>query len=95
MAEKAEKKENKTLEYRGLTFEDVIKWCQENNQIEWLKAECERRKPVEGLTKKGKPKKPRKISMLEVMKNFVEQFRPELIPEKEEKETFRDKVRKL
>lgn len=88
--------EKKALTYRGLTFEQVIEWCQENNQIEWLKAECERMVPVEGLTKKGKPRKPRKISMLEVMKNFVETFRKDLIPEeKPKKDTFRDKVRNL
>lgn len=86
----------KTLTYRGLNFEDVIKWCQENNQIEWLKAEVDKVIPVEGVTSKGKPKKARKISLLEVMKNFVEKFRPELIPDKKDKkETFRDLVKKL
>lgn len=88
--------EKKTLTYRGLTFDDVVEWCKENNQIDWLKAECERLIPVEGTTKKGKPKKARKISLLEVMKDFVETFRKDLIPEeKPKKDTFRDLVKNL
>lgn len=86
----------KPISYAGLTFEDIIKWCQENNRIEWLKTECARTFPVEGLTKKGKPKKDRKISQLEVMKNFVYTFMPDKIPPKKEKtDTFRDIVNKL
>lgn len=28
------------MTYKTMKIEDIIKWCQENNQIEWLKAEA-------------------------------------------------------
>ena len=30
------------MTYKTMKIEDIIKWCQENNQIEWLKAESEK-----------------------------------------------------
>lgn len=84
------------MTYKEMTIDYIIDWCKENNQIEWLKAENAKTFPVEGTTKKGKPKKPRKITLLEIKRNFVEKFMPELLPqEKPKKETFRDKIANL
>lgn len=29
------------MNYQSMKIEDIIKWCQENNQVEWLKAKME------------------------------------------------------
>ena len=27
-------------DFQSITIEDIIEWCKENNQVEWLKAEA-------------------------------------------------------
>lgn len=28
------------MNYQDMTIEDIIKWCKDNNQVDWLKAEA-------------------------------------------------------
>ena len=31
------------MNYQDMKIEDIIKWCQENNQVEWLKKEASKK----------------------------------------------------
>lgn len=33
------------MDYSTMTMEDIIKWCQENKQIKWLKEEAKKQMP--------------------------------------------------
>ena len=33
------------MNYKDMKIEDIIAWCQENNQVEWLKAEAAKKVP--------------------------------------------------
>lgn len=40
------------MNYQSMKIEDIIKWCQENNQVEWLKAEMEKETECEVYPRK-------------------------------------------
>lgn len=78
-------------------IEDIIKWCQDNNQIEWLKEEANQkreykvypRKKVDGKSVADKSQEPqivlRPISFIQIKSDFIEKFMPELAPQKKNK----------
>lgn len=61
------------MDYKTMTFNDIVEWCKENNQVEWLKTEVSRTI----TTKEGKERNP---SYIEVKRNFVLKFMPEIAP---------------
>lgn len=61
--------------YTECKFEDIVKWCKENNQVEWLK------KTVADFEAKNE----RKISYIELRNAFYNEFFKELAPKKREK----------
>lgn len=48
------------LNFKDMTINDIIEWCQENNQVEWLKKEaakkvkCEVYPRIKAVNEKGK-----------------------------------------
>ena len=71
--------------YKNMDIEDIIKWCQENGEVKWLKEIAATTFPVkdaEGkpvLKKDGQPKT-RNISFIELKLAFVKKFMSELAP---------------
>lgn len=84
--------------YKDLTIEDIIKWCQENNQVAWLKAKAAEKRPfkkyprvkVDGVWTTDKTQEPkveqRPISFIQLKIDFVEEFMPEIAPKKKPKQ---------
>ena len=62
------------MNYKTMNFEQVVEWCKENNQLEWLKATVAKTLP----TKDGKGT--RHINFLEVKREFARKFMPEIVP---------------
>lgn len=85
------------MDYKGMNINDIIIWCQANNQTAWLKAEAAKKVPckvypkVEKDGKKvvDKSAKPnielRPITFIQLKNNFVKTFMPEIMPAKKEK----------
>jgi hypothetical protein len=83
--------------YKDLTIGDIIEWCQENGQVAWLKAKALEKRPfkkyprikVNGKWTVDKTQEPQvveqPISFIQLKKDFVEEFLPDLAPEKKEK----------
>lgn len=65
------------MNYKTMKFDEIVEWCKENNQIEWLKEEVNKK-----TTKDGKK---RNISYIEVKRNFVLKFMPEIAPKPKQK----------
>ena len=87
------------LNYKTMTINDIIDWCKENNQTEWLKEEAARKVPCEvyprvkgedGKLRADKTQAPttkmRKIPYIQIKADFVEKFMPEIAPKKKAKE---------
>ena len=81
------------MNYKSMKIEDIIAWCQENNQVGWLKEQIALTFPVmkevdgekvQVLDKKGNPKE-RKITFIELKLAFAEKFMPEIAPKGEPK----------
>ena len=53
------------MDYKTMKFENIVAWCKQNNQVEWLKE-----------YKLANPK----LSFLPLKKAFAEKFMPEIIP---------------
>ena len=82
------------MTYLTMKIEDIIKWCQENNQVEWLKKEAakkvevkvypkvknEKGKMVQDKTQAPIGTKEVNIPYVELKNNFVNKFMPELAP---------------
>lgn len=102
------------MDYMKMNINDIIKWCQENNQINWLKAKAKEEVEVKRYTgrvkvvnSKGKevwvadknsPKKTIKapITFIQIKKDFVEKFMPEIKPVAKSKEkTMYDLISEL
>lgn len=95
------------MDYKSMKINDIIIWCQANNQVEWLKAEAAKQVPckvypkVEKDGKKvvDKSAKPnielRPITFIQLKNNFVAKFMPELMPKKEKKATMYDLIKAL
>lgn len=94
------------MNYRTMTVDDIISWCQENNQVEWLKETAKKtveKKVYPKVTKDGKKVldktveptiKMVPISFIELKLEFVNKFMPELAPVKKSM-NFRDKIANL
>lgn len=112
----AEEKKVKTVDiggteatYQDLTIDDIILWCQLNNQIAWLKEEAAKKTPYkkyprvkgeDGKYHADKTAEPeieeRPISFIQLKINFVHKFLPEIAPDsKEKKVTFHELIKNL
>ena len=40
------------MDFKTMKIEDIINWCKENNQVEWLKAEVEKKVPYKVFPRK-------------------------------------------
>lgn len=96
------------LDYKNMTIDDIINWCVENNQTEWLKRKANEKKAckvyprikVNGKSVANKTAEPkiekRPISFIQLKIDFVDKFMPEIAPEKKIKApTFYDKIKNL
>lgn len=83
---------------KSIKIEDIIEWCKENNQTEWLKEIAATKVPHKVYPKKvnenGKKvadysaeptTKMQKITFIEIKAAFINKFMPELAPTKKEK----------
>jgi hypothetical protein len=72
------------MNYQKMTINDIIAWCKANNQVEWLKAEV------------NKKVGDRDITFFEIKKNFATMFMPEILPvAKAKKPTMKDIIANL
>ena len=92
------------MNYKTMSIDDIIIWCQENNQIAWLKEEgarkvaCKVYPKVNGKADKTQAPKieTRKITFIQIKKDFVEKFMPEIAPKAKAKEpTMYEKIAAL
>lgn len=70
------------MDYKKLTFNDIVEWCKANNQVEWLKKEVET--IVVDEDKDGKEFE-RDITFIEIKRDFAEKFMPEIAPQRKPK----------
>lgn len=89
------------LNYQTMKIEDIIQWCKDNNQVNWLKAKAQEKKQYKVYPRKkvevnGKIKsvvdksqaptvETRPISFVQLKIDFVNEFMPEIAPEKKDK----------
>ncbi len=72
------------LDYKTMSIEDIIEWCQENGKTDWLK------------TYAAKEKNGKKPTFFQIRKAFCTKFMPELLPKaKTKKPTMYDKIAAL
>lgn len=72
------------LNYKTLNRYDIIEWCKENNQVEWLKKEAAKKIS-------GKP-----ITFIQLKVNFAKKFMPEIMPKAKTKApTFYEEIEAL
>lgn len=96
------------MDFKTMTIEDIIAWCQQNGKVDWLKAKAQEKreykvypkvKGEDGKMKADKTQAPtiemRPISFIQIKKDFVETFMPEIAPKAEKKETMFDKIMAL
>ena len=63
------------MDYKSMKFEDIVNWCKENNEVNWLK----------DIVADFEAKNERKITFIELKRAFVEKFMPEIAPAKKVK----------
>lgn len=91
-----------------LTIDDIIDWCSENGEENWLKVIAKKkvdcriypRIKVNGKSVADKSQEPkiekRPISFIQIRNAFAEKFMPEIIPDKKPaKESMYDRIAKL
>lgn len=96
------------MDYKNMSIEDIIAWCQANNQVAWLKETAAKKveykvyprvKNEEGklvVDKSAEPKiEMRPISFIQIKIAFVEKFMPEIAPKKTKKPTMYDLIAAL
>lgn len=96
------------MNYKDMTIDDIIGWCQEHGEVDWLKRKANEkkackvypRKKVDGKSVADKTAEPkienRPISFIQLKIDFVDKFMPEIAPEKKSKEpTFHDRIKGL
>ena len=77
------------MNYKDMRIEDIIDWCQKNNEVAWLKETAEKLY----TTKDGKE---RRISFIELKLEFVKKFMPEIAPKAQTKKpTMYDLIKNL
>ena len=69
----------KDIDYKDIKFTDILHWCINNGQKEWLVAKLDETKPGKPTEDNPKPK-PRSISFIEVKRDFCAKFFPEKLP---------------
>lgn len=96
------------MDFKTMKIDDIINWCVANNQVEWLKAEAQKkttRKVYPKITQDGKKVTDKTqtptiieqpITFIEIKKDFVDKFMPEIAPKaKEAKPTMYEKIAAL
>ena len=82
------------MNFQSLKFEDIVAWCKENNQVEWLKKEAAKTFPAMAKSESGEKiqlceadgtPKTRRITFIELKMDFVRAFMPEIAPQPKEK----------
>lgn len=86
------------MNYKTMDINDIIAWCKENHEVEWLKATAAKKveykvypkvKGEDGKMHSDKSAKPkiekRPISFIQIKIAFCEKFMPEIMPKKKEK----------
>lgn len=74
------------MNYKDMTIDDIIQWCQENGQVAWLKAIAAKTFPKEDGTI-------RKITFIELKLEFVREFMADIAPKaKPKKPSMFDKI---
>ena len=66
------------MNYKDMTIEDIIQWCKDNKQVDWLKEAAAK-------TYKTEDGKERRISFIELKLEFVKKFMPEIAPKAQAK----------
>ena len=73
------------MNYQTMKFPQIVDWCKENKQTEWLKSQL--------FDKEGNKIN---ISFMTLKQNFAEKFMPEIIPQaKPKKPTMWDIAKAL
>lgn len=96
------------MDYKNMSIEDIITWCQQHNQVSWLKETAAKKmeykvyprvKNEEGklvVDKSAEPKiEMRPISFIQIKIAFVDKFMPEIAPKKNKKPTMYDLIAAL
>jgi hypothetical protein len=97
------------MDYKKMTIDDIIAWCQVNNQVAWLKAKAAeevivkqypRVKNEAGKMVADKTAAPTlvkaPITFIQIKKAFCEKFMPEIMPKaKAKKEDMYTRIKNL
>ena len=98
------------LDPKKMTLEDIIEWCQDNNQVEWLKKTAEEKIKkeiyptisVNGKNVVDKTQEPtieeKPITFIQLKAKFIDTFMPEIKPPKQppkKKPNMWDKIKAL
>ena len=81
------------MDYKNMKLENIINWCKENNQVDWLKEIINTPIPVKD--DEGEYLDNRDITFIELKKAFVEKFMPEIKPIKNVKPTMKEIINAL
>lgn len=74
------------MNYKDMTIDDIIQWCKDNKQVDWLKATAAKTFPKEDGTT-------RKITFIELKLEFVREFMADIAPKaKPKKPSMFDKI---
>ena len=78
------------MDFKKMQLDDIIKWCVENKQVDWLKKEAEKKY----TTKEGLE---RNITFVELKYSFARKFMPEIVPVAKKPKTVSmfDKIKAL
>lgn len=92
------------MDFKTMNIDDIIAWCKENNQVEWLKAEAAKKTtkkiyPKGADGKKDKTATPtlvsQPITFVEIKMDFVNKFMPEIAPKKQHKANMFERIAAL
>lgn len=96
------------VDYKNCSIDDIIEYCQDNNQVAWLKKEAAKKteykvypkvKGEDGKVRADKSQpytiEKRPVSFIQIKIAFYEKFFPEMIPEAKSKQTMYDRIMAL
>lgn len=96
------------MDFKTMKIEDIIKWCQDNNQVAWLKEIAAKKVPCEvyprikkdGKSIADKSQEPtiemRPITFVQIKSEFATKFMPEIAPKaKGKKKTMYELIAEL
>ena len=72
----AARKEAFPKEYKDITFPHIVVWCENNNQVAWLKEVNAK------MVTDKKTNKLRRITFIELKREFAQKFMPDIAPKK-------------